>query len=248
MLFIFIDFNPYIFRRHYMTNSKITTDGVFNINHIATLGGRQTILLNNNLDEHDTTDSTDSPRMTMTDDKVASVHTQLVSTTTTTTTTTTNKGLQSSVILQSETVANDYIFNTTDIYTMNDQTTNKSLPLIHGVVIPKNVNLATKQVFNNTQQVAMLTISGSKTTVPYKTVMLTEHLPYNTTDKENIITKKLLLSLTNTVNQDTLTVSNIATTVEDGATYTLDTNYVGRHDQALHNFFNFNWRLATIQL
>jgi hypothetical protein len=221
-----------------MTTTKITTDGRLNIGHRATLGGEQPILLNNSLAKEPTTEP---PEIVITNDKVEAVLTYRVPTTT-------HKGLQSDDTLQSETIADDHIRNTTNDYDMNSQTTNKSVSLKTVTAISKNVKLATKHVFNNDQQLSMLTISESKTMVPDNTVMLTEHLPYRPVTNENIVTNKLLLRLTNKVNQDLLTVANIETTVQDGATYTPDSNHVWSHEQTLHNFFNFNWRLATIQL
>jgi hypothetical protein len=134
------------------------------------------------------------------------------------------------------------VLTTSRIY---DQTTNTPFSSKH-----TNVMLRSQQPTN--QQGVTLTMSESVTIKmePYNTVMLTTKLLHSTTNvgsqyrsvtKENILVNKLLAQLTNvTVKQATLT------TVEDTDTYTADYNYVESSDQILHDFFNFNWRLASM--
>lgn len=100
------------------------------------------------------------------------------------------------------------------------------------------VALLTKRVIstNNSYETTNHTTGIQLSTKPTKTLL------FNTKQQSVTLTMNQLTN--NDVKQDVLTMVNTETTFEDVNTYTHDYNYVQSPFQKLHEFFNFNWRLA----
>ena len=107
------------------------------------------------------------------------------------------------------------------------------------VVMRVGVALLTQRVINTnnsydtTNQTADIQLSSKPTNV----------LLFNT--KQQSVTLTMTQLTNNDVKQGLLTTAKTETTFEDGNTYTHAYNYVQSPFQKLHDFFNFNWRLAN---